>query len=336
MTKKATIWLVSLIAFVVLLGGAVLIYYFGASYPTYASLSRGEFKIPGLNEDFVPQGMCYLESENLWLVSGYVNKSGEKSRIYAVNGQTNTVSKYVNIDMNEDKYVYGHFGGIACHGDYIYLANEGKINQLAIADLMSAETKSALPVLASFDTHTGADFIFATDDALWVGDFYREGNYETDKARHVKISDKETNKALVLKYGFAENRPNGAPDLVPSLAISLPNQVQGFSITSQNQIILSTSYSIPDSIIYVYNAPHTLESMPNITLPVGEIPLLVCSSQNLIKRISAPAMSEGIDLKDDRVYILFESACSKYALVNRTRSTFVTSIALSDLITANN
>ena len=63
----------------------------------------------------------------------------------------------------------------------------------------------------------------------------------------------------------------------------------------------------------------------------GEIPLKVCCQENLIKKIEAPAMSEGIDIVDNKVYILYESACNKYKFFNRTRINHVNSIVLEDL-----
>ena len=43
-------------------------------------------------------------------------------------------------------------------------------------------------------------------------------------------------------------------------------------------------------------------------------------------KLVAPAMAEEVVLVEDRVYVLFESACQKYKLVNRTRTTDVLSL----------
>ena len=111
--------------------------------------------------------------------------------------------------------------------------------------------------------------------------------------------------------------------------------MQGFAQTGNGEIILTTSYSLPDSIIYVFNEPIELENKKTITLDFGEIPLKVLCSKNLIKKFDAPTMAEGIDIAGEKVYILYESACDKYKMVTRTRNNFVESLKIEDLIKQN-
>jgi len=98
-----------------------------------------------------------------------------------------------------------------------------------------------------------------------------------------------------------------------------------------SQFVLSTSYSIPNSHLYYYN--NVLEEEPHAIARVGlsEVPMWYLDDNALINSVEIPSMAEEIVIKNDRVYILFESACKKYRLVNRTRLKSVYSIPLSYL-----
>jgi hypothetical protein len=113
------------------------------------------------------------------------------------------------------------------------------------------------------------------------------------------------------------------------MALSLPNQIQGLAFTSDGKVITSASYSISDSRITVYKDVFTNDYLTQMTVDGNTLPVYVLKQDNLLRDIPAPAMSEGIVVKNDRVFILYESACSKYKLVNRTRKTSVESISIA-------
>ena len=73
MSQKKKITLIAIISFVVVLLSAVLIYYFGETFPEYGKISKAEFSIPGLKDGFVPQGFEYDENSNSYFISGYMS-----------------------------------------------------------------------------------------------------------------------------------------------------------------------------------------------------------------------------------------------------------------------
>ena len=66
-------------------------------------------------------------------------------------------------------------------------------------------------------------------------------------------------------------------------------------------------------------APTTQTLIEGTTLPVYEL-----CEKTKTRTIKAPAMTEELVLADDgKVYVLFESACKKWKMINRTRTRYV-------------
>ena len=306
----------------VVLTTAVLVYYFGATYPEFKKLATKSFRIPGLETKFVPQGMEFDDVSGDFLISGYMSND-EPSRIYVVDKASGFVEKYINLKVGED-VLKGHFGGITVYGEDAFVASDKKVYRFKIADLKSAQNGSAVSVIDSFETGNGADFILTYQDMLIVGEFYHQKKYQTRPEHHIKTSSGETNKALAYVYLIDNNAECGVASKNPEFGISLPDLVQGMSFTKNGEIVISTSYAIPSSKLYTFKnvleqTPTTQTVIDGITLPVYEL----CENTKT-RTIKAPAMAEELVLADDgKVYVLFESACKKYKLVNRTRTKYV-------------
>ena len=95
---------------------------------------------------------------------------------------------------------------------------------------------------------------------------------------------------------------------------------------------MSGSYGRADSALYVYKdvfseAPHN----PNFALGNHTIKLWYLDDESLTNTINVPSMSEEIAIKNNRVYILFESAGKKYKIFNRKQLKNVYSLSLDNL-----
>lgn len=325
MKKRKKLFIILTIV-LALLASAVLIYYFGASYPEYDKTKQIEFSIPGLSEKFVPQGFDYDEESDTYLISGYMADK-TASRIYRVKGDKTNLG-YVNLKDGETLHK-GHMGGITSFGDNVWIASSGKVYRASKTLILSSENETTINAIDKFDPKNNSSFITAFNGKLWVGEFYRSGNYETDESHYLKVDDKVTNKALAFSFEIDESAQYGIASLTPTMALSLPNQIQGINFTNDGKVITSTSYSIPDSHIIVYKDVFTSDYLTQMTVDGNVLPVYVLKNENLLRDVSAPAMSEEIVVKNDRIYILYESACSKYKLVNRTRTTNVESISIS-------
>lgn len=321
LTKKQCI-IIAICCIATLIFVAVMEYYFGHNPNGWKQKATNVFAIPNLEQGFIPQGLCYDDLQDVYFLSGYM-KDGSDSRIYVVDTQ-NGKTKYFTINCQDTFFETGHFGGISAFGENLFVASDGCVLTIKIVDVTNAKNKSKVDVQNVMKTPTGADFCFAQADGLWVGEFYRKNKYETDPSHHIKISDTETNHAITVFYNY-DNLSESGLCLIPSKAISIPDQVQGMSILDDGKIVLSSSWSLADSKIFVYKS--TLENpIQTLTINQNQIPLQILSNQDVYKTITAPCMAEGIVCKDNCVQILFESACSKYKYFTRNRIKYVQSI----------
>ena len=125
--SKKTKTLVLLGSVLTLLFVTLMIYYFGATYPEFQKLSQKEFKIPGLETSFVPQGIEYDQTNDKFIVCGYMN-NGSASRFYVIDGQTGETEKYFTLTSNlEDYNSAGNFNLACCES---HLSQAKKVFEL--------------------------------------------------------------------------------------------------------------------------------------------------------------------------------------------------------------
>lgn len=324
--QKRTIIAVSCIF--AILSTFVLFWYFGDTYSQFYPIAKAEFEIVGLESGYTPQGLTYESNSNIFLTCGYM-KDGSASRIYVVDGQSKETTKYFTLKNGETFYT-GHAGGIATDGQSVWIAGDGKVFRFAFTDIETVTCGKYINIIDSFESQNGADFLTVENNNLWVGEFHRNGNYNTAETHHFKVSDKETNMALSFCYTINSSKEFGLENTTPTKALSTGSLVQGMEITD-NKIILSTSYSLSNSHIKIYN--NILKSTADTTFEINEekIPVYILDSNDQTKDIEAPSMSEEITIANDKVYVLFESACKKYEMVTREQVRNVHSIALDNL-----
>ena len=326
MTKKKKISLIIVALVFVTLVATVLIYYFGATHKYYNSVKQVEFQIPGLKEKFVPQGFDFDEQTSNYFISGYMANE-TSSRIYFLNEESPEDYKYVTLTVEDTDHA-GHLGGVAVGENYVWVASDKVVYRIEKSDILNAENKAEIEVVDYFTPGNGADSITIHNNKLWVGEFYMKDKYETPTAHHIEVEVGETNRAIAYCYEIDETKPYGIVETSPIAGLSLPDKVQGFDFTEDGKIILSTSYSIPKSHIYIYENALTDDNKINVEIESGNIPVYKISSSKLTKDIEAPSMSEEVVVKEGRLFVLYESACSKYKFVNRTRIDEVHSISI--------
>lgn len=304
------------------------IWYLGASYPDFSYSER--FEIPGLKYGFVPQGICRIDGQKLWLVSGYM-ADGTDSRVYLVDEKTGKVQKYFTL-LDGSLALNGHFGGIACSGDDVWVVSEGTVYHFYTSDIFEVSDGRQVKVVDKFDSQTKADFCFANEDVLVVGEFNRDGKYGT-QGHELLRDDGQINKAYAVVFGVGNGKYGLKTDnlgrLSPLAVYSLPDKVQGFCMAG-NKIVLSTSYNLADSKIYVFDTQigGVVAGAGQVSIMNSTVQLLALWADRATQTITAPAMSEGLDYFDGQVYMNFESACAKYKLFNRTRTKHVLSFKI--------
>ena len=144
---------------------AVLAFCTGFSFYFWDFYSRAEraFQVPGLEGDFVPQGIDACGEG--YLISGYRADSGT-SRVYwvAPGGTANGM----RVRLEDGGVLACHAGGIAVGDTFTYLVGGGQCYVLSTEALMDPERTEA-EVLGSFSTGNRASFCCLTDGMLVVG-----------------------------------------------------------------------------------------------------------------------------------------------------------------------
>ena len=287
--------------------------------------AKKEFEIFGLKEGFVPQGITYLKQFKKFLISGYVSKKNEASRIYVVNAETYEFEKYVTLKFLTGRLYDGHAGGITNYGDSCWVSSEGRAYRFVTHDVINAKNGDSVRVIDSFQTYNNADFCFVFDGYLWIGEFYRLTKFKTDIAHHTINDDGEQSHALAFGFKLSKCVTCGTEGEIPERALTLPDSTQGVAVSNQT-IFVSTSYGITPSKVYEYENVLLKKSQKSLIVNEKNVSLWELSSKNLRKTRILPEMAEEVEFVDGKLFVLFESASNKYKLVTRTRINHVFSI----------
>ena len=273
-------------------------------YSEFYSTAESEGEIPGLYDGFVMQG---LDSYNGgFLVSGYMaDKSA--SRIYYVN---RNVSEYTSLKKQDGADFKGHSGGIAHNGDFLYVGGSGGVYVFSLSDVTDGDGEATQ--IGFFDTLLNAAWCEVRDGYLLAGSFWCEPDYTTAEWQHVTTPSGDDNHSMITVFELDEASDFGI-NPTPVCAISTKMKVQGAAFTSDG-IILSTSLGLSSSTLefHVFNK----DVWEELTIPsdAGEylVKTYYLDSSTLTHVISAPPMAEEIAVCDGRIYVMNESASSKY------------------------
>lgn len=289
--------LVGLIVLLLLLRLGMTIRYFD-----YFNNSKSEFVIPGLNTAFVPQGFDYIERSDTYLICGYMNDDSA-SRVYVRRGDD---THHVNLLYADGTPYRKHAGGLCHNGEYLYIAGDDGVDVFSLHDVLEGRDAKKLGKIL-----TGHDMAYCSfyDGYLLAGNFYHEKTYETPAHHRITTPAGDANTALITVFKADGDAAFGI-NPTPVAAFSTRGKVQGICFTSDEEIILSTSYGVASSHLYRYR----IDTLRATTIEVlgGEVPLYYLDSANLTDTITLPPMSEELVYRDGRIYVLCESACNKY------------------------
>lgn len=266
--------------------------------------SDADFVIPGLMDDYVPQGFDYMEDEGIYLMCGYMSDE-TSSRIYVRNrdsGKTHFVSLYFDDGTPYKK----HAGGICHNGDFVYLAGDDGVDVFLLADVLAEKDTYMLGTIV-----TGHDMAYCSfhNGYLLAGNFYYPGHYETPDHHRIATPAGDQNTALMTVYR-ADVESEFGIDPVPVAAISTPGKVQGMCFTSDEELVLSISWSLTDSNLLFYR--FDTNRVGSVEISGAEVPLYYLDSGNLVDTVILPPMSEELVYQDGKVLVMCESACNKY------------------------
>ena len=320
--KPLVIILIALGSLVALLALVLVgaIGYFKLPVAVYYGASDKAFVIPDIMEGYVPQGMHYCEQEEVLLLSGY-RSDGAASPIYVVEAGEQDHGKLlqkVTLKNEDGTDFVGHGGGIAKYGDFVYVAGDEAILYVySFADIMAAEQGGSVTCKGSISLKVAEEdylipaFVTVYQDTLVLGEFYREEVYPTPESHHMTTKAGDEHYALAVRFKLSADAEFGIVT-EPTVAFSLPAQVQGLTFTEDGQrVYLSTSWGLSFSHIMEYDMTK-LQREGDITVLGKQVPLYSMDSASLIMNHKIAPMSEEMAIVDGKLYVLSESASSKY------------------------
>lgn len=305
--KRVITSLAAVFSAIIALTVFIMIWFFGDKYEDFGAF-RKEFSIPGLNDGAVPQGLgnCLQQYETedgkkdtqqYFFISAYMSDKSP-SRIYVTAEKTGYIG-YVTL-QNEDGTDYkGHCGGVAINGSTLWVTSGStvfvakrssssytNIAQEIIKKAGETENKT-VKFTAKFNANCNASFCYyykntptsdiaSSSDRLYVGEFYRQGNYETDKSHRTETPKGYQNTAFVYEYNVTTSSSNNYgltllsddklndEDKVPQIrnVYSIPEKIQGFART-KDKLVLSQSYGLKNSHILVYDWKNVTSTSSN-------------------------------------------------------------------------
>ena len=301
-----------LLVVIVLLGFKA---YDAIRHNSFYSNSEAVLKTPGANEGFVPQGFDYIAEGEIFLATGYMSND-MPSRVYVMRKDGTTT--YTELKKKDGSDYLGHTGGIAHFGDYIYITGSKGLDVFSYSDIL--EGKESTNMIGTVLTYNDPAHCYVHNGYILAGSFFIEEDYETPEHERVKTPSGDDNTSVITAFKLDESFDLGI-DPAPRAVISTRRCVQGMCITDDGKIVLSTSYGLSTSQLFVYDASKLVSeesydfkgtTKGGIEFEFCGIPRYYLDSSNLVEVIEAPPMSEELVYLDGKIYIMNESACNKY------------------------
>ena len=258
---------------------------------------------------------------------GYMTDNVSASRIYITNAKNTKETSYVELYTSDGAPYTGHTGGLTQAGDFLWLANDGEGDDncvwvFSLEEILSAENGSKITLKTSFKPESRSAYCYADDKYLWVGEFRDDEKYPTAESHKFDVSG-GTNYALICAYPLDASTEYGIKTaegaITPELLLSVTDLVQGFTITDDGKLVLSTSYALNKSHLLIYNDVTKNDPDASLTVNGANVPVYFLDADVLAEDVVMPPMSEEIFVKDGKIFVLFESACKKYIFGNFTR-----------------
>lgn len=302
--------LIGLVCFVIVaLGGVKLVDW--VAFSAFYTRSEAVCSMPGSNDGLVQQGFDYVEESQTFLAVGYMT-DGTAARVYVFD--ENGVKSYTQLLTADGKAYTKHTGGITHYGDYVYVtADDGGLDVFDFSDIMQGA--ESVKMLGNVPTYNIPAHCYVYNGYLFAGSFFIEEDYETPAHERITTPNGDQNTSIITVLKLDDNQAFGV-DPTPKAVISTRRCVQGMCITDDGKIVLSTSYGLSPSQLFVYDTTN-LPMTENYTFSDGEnifagLPLYYLDSANVVEVIQTPPMAEELVYLDGKIYILNESACNKY------------------------
>lgn len=287
-------------------------------YSAFFNKFKSSFTVPGLFEGFIPQGICYDETSDYFVISGYYEDEVYPSMIVTVNASSGAlVGAHPLKDINGKDY-FDHAGGIAVSENAVYITGSSECCTFPSEKLKATKNGEAIQFTSRFKLNTLGSFACIHNGILWTGDFVESDEKEEVDDITTLITG-ETFYAYCEGYVLVDGLPSTekinsqSNGYIPDYMLAIPEQVQGMAFTKTGKIVFSTSYGRKNnSLIYIYDDVFLTDKNSTKQMDKQSVDLYVCSNDLLLEKLVAPPMSEGIAEHPDGIYMIFESGAAKY------------------------
>lgn len=270
--------------------------------------------IAGISDGIAPQGLAYSKEKDLYIQTGY---GGNNDTLLYIVEDGN--ARRVKLEDENGETLKGHAGGVTCTKDCVYIANGAQLQLFSLAELTAADADTAVKVKRSYHVDNRAAYCHSNDTELFVGEFYRAGNYETEQSHYYTTPEGEDNKAIVSCYKLDAQglliEENGQP--YPEYCISVTGLVQGF-VLEKGTAVLSRSYGLSNSSLEFHSFPKdgganiAVKFLRNPQAEQKTVPLYYLGAATMVKTLTLPAFSEDLTVVGDRVAVTNEASANKY------------------------
>ena len=314
-----------ILAAVILLLDDLLLVVFAGEKVAYAKFfltgAHKEMKVPGTWSDYVQQGFDQLD-DGTFVVSAYHKKEDNAAVFVMGEDDSETLCELKTPDGSP--YI-SHAGGVTHFQKWLYVATDNHVDKkgdkycthddcdtdldmFLLSDVLDGD--GVATQVGSITIPNRLAYASVYGNTLYAGAFHRKkSKYITPEPHHVTTPAGDKNTALMMVYTLDETTGKPTTEL-PQACYSTTSNVQGMCLTGEGNIVLSTSWSLSASHLYQYQTSKA--STGTITLGGQSIPLYYLDSACLMKDVKTPPMAEELVWLDGRVYILTESASTKY------------------------
>ncbi len=302
-------------------------------FSSYNEQAEKFCEIPALDTEFVPQGLAYSDYLDKVLVCGYMN-DGQASRIYVINPDDSTTEKYITlVETNGEEYT-GHCGGIATYEKNAWVVSGSYARRLSLDSVIGSENGSSLKFIDKFNTGTRASYANVSNGILWIGEYHKNGKtYVTEDSHHITSPDGEKMSAWTCGYILDKNNPQGfdydgkSKEIVaPDYILETESMCQGFMQLPDGRFVTSISGAITKSEINTYENVLNNEADTTVNVSGKDVKLWFLDSTKQLSSLNALPRSEGIDIYNNKLIVLYESGCKKLFASQIVSTKFIWSV----------
>lgn len=314
------------------------------NYPDLDTLLADAHVIPGLHENFVPQGIELLDSDEV-VLSGYfcerftsrwrtfIRRCAQKrSAFYLFDRANGEAVRLALLEERNGEPMRRHAAGVAELHDRLWLPGKFEVLRFDLSQFRNAE-KDVITLRPENEQRIGVDsngdFITAFGDSLWIGNFQR-GRLGDPLPMHYPSGVAGT-RGWTAGYHIDPDTLRPATQAQynvgyggylykvyrPDAALRHGNNVQGMSFIDEHHVVLSTSYGARLSTLTFHELPFPpLRSASNgeeTMLPDDSVLWIqALSSPTRKASIAAPPGAEGVAHRDDMLIVAFEGGALPY------------------------